>query len=202
MIKHVLGLALTAFIATSAAQAATLDFVAEAAGNERGLQNGSTLTFDGLTVEFQSSHFAYLDDRSGGKPGGLGVCKVLTSSAQCNPGNDDNLTFGESVTLIFDRMVSISGLSFGDANHNSLNASNKMLRIDTGAGLTPISFMQAVSATFEKVNQITFAYGSSNPSQFYVQNLTATPVPLPAGIVLLGGALGALGFARRRRAAA
>lgn len=39
-------------LAAGTAHAARLDFVAEAAGNERGIASGTTLTIDGLDVTF------------------------------------------------------------------------------------------------------------------------------------------------------
>ena len=48
------------------ASATYLDFVAEAAGNERGVADGTTINFGGLDVTFSSlsagSFYAYFDD--------------------------------------------------------------------------------------------------------------------------------------------
>lgn len=194
-----LAAACAAFLAAGSATAATLDFVAEAAGNERGIASGETLVIDGLAVTFTSSHNPYFDDLSGGKPGGLGVCKVLTGSKQCTPGNDDNITSGEWVTLSFASRVDLGGLSFTNADHNGLNASAKTLRIGVdGGALSTTSFASAVSANYLGIGSITFAYGGGDPSQFYVNAATATAVPLPAPLALLGGAVAGLAALRRR----
>lgn len=188
-----------ALLAAGTAHAARLDFVAEAAGNERGIASGTTLTIDGLDVTFTSSNFPYFDDLSGGKPGGLGVCKTLSQSFQCQPGNDDNITVGESVTLSFAAPQILSEFSFTNADHNNLNGSTRTLLVGLN-GVTPAQtrFVDVVGATLGPVQSITFAYGGGAPSQFYLNAVTATPVPLPAAAGLLAGALAGLGALRRR----
>jgi hypothetical protein len=188
-----------ALVAATSVSAATLDFVAEAAGNERGIASGTSLTIDGLAVTFSanSTYSPYFDDLSGGKPGGLGVCKVLTTSDQCNPSSDDNVTMGEAVTLGFGTPVTLSGLVFNDADHNSLATSAAELLIGiNGDPLRLSRFRSASSGVFTDVSSITFAHGGRDPSQFYVSGATATPVPLPAAGLLLAGGLGLLGVGR------
>ncbi len=199
MIKSLAAAVVIAAGTAMSAQSATLDFIAEAAGNERGVVDGTTITFDGLDVEFNSSHFAYFDDLSGGKPAGLGVCKVLTGSDQCSPSNDDNITAGESVTLSFKGLaVDFMATSFFDADHNSLAGSLDTLLIGVNGGPTAsFSFADALTTTFSGIKSITFAFGGTDSDQFYVGGATASKVPLPAGLPLLIGGLGILGFARR-----
>lgn len=186
------------------AGAATLDFVAEAAGDERGVADGTVLTFDGLNVEFSAAHVtgtasAYFDDLSSGKPAGLGVCQVLTDpGAQCNPSSDDNITSGESVTLMFDKtLTTFQVTSFYDANHNSLAGSDKTLLINGSS----VSFADALATDYSGVASITFAYGGTNADQFYVGGAIAA-IPLPAAGFLMLGGLGGLMVVRRRRKAA
>ncbi len=200
--NKILAIAACAVALTGAANAATfnLDFVAAAAGNERGVE-GQTLSFGGLGVTLTSSHNAYLDDLSGGKPAGLGVCKVLDGNGQCNPSNDDNITDDEFVTLSFDRKVNLMGFQFYDADHNSLSASNDRLIIDG----TKFSFADATAASFNNVMSITFKHntGGALVDDFYLGSATAmSAVPLPAGMALMLGGLGAFGVASRRKAKA
>ncbi|RKF16018.1 hypothetical protein D6850_00115 [Roseovarius spongiae] len=202
MISRVIAAALVAGLAATGAGAATLDFVAEAFGDERGVADGTTINNVNtgfLNVTFSSSHFAYFDDLSGGKPAGLGVCKVLTGDAQCKPSSDDNVTSGESVTLTFDTMVDLLGLSFFNADHNPVSATDT-LRIGTDLmAIGETTFGAASAATFSGITSITFAYGGSSANQFYVAGATATPVPIPASLPLLVGGLGLMGWVARRR---
>ena len=194
---------------TASAMSHNLDFVAEAAGNERGVADGTTLTFDGLDVTFTSSHFAYFDDVSGG-PGGLGVCQTLTNpGAQCDPSNDDNLGAGEDVTLTFGTAIDdLGGFVFHDANHESLESSLGVLTIsgnfDGGGFSLTTTFMllwgASLSDFFAGLDGITDVTFSFEDTQYYISGVTATsPVPLPMTAFLLLGALGGLGYAGRRR---
>lgn len=94
------------------AEAATISFIDEAAGNERGLANsGDFINYGDVTVTFSANetYHPYFDDLSGGKPAGLGVCKVLDGGDQCDPSNDDNLGIGESVTLELNKASNSTG---------------------------------------------------------------------------------------------
>ncbi len=209
--RKILSVALVGVMAmftTSVANAVTLDFVAEASGNERGIADGTVIDFSGLDVTFSASvvgggsAFAYFDDLSGGKPAGLGVCKVLTGSDQCNPGSDDNVTAGEAVTLGFDSVVTFSATSFWNADHVGVGLTNTLLIGLNGGGLISYTFAGVMAAIFEDVTSITFAYGGDVAEQFYVSGATAVSVvPLPAALPLYGAGVALLGFIgwRKRR---
>jgi hypothetical protein len=203
-----MGLATGAHAAT-----ASFDFIAEAAGNEGGIE-GMSYTSNGLTVTVTSSHNAYLDDvNKAGRPAGLGVCKVLNGNNQCTPSNDDNITAGESVTLTFSHYVDITGFVFHDAKHNDISNSTYTLVTSTetpGGTVGPIAgtFGDLSSNGVMEASSLTFAYGGADARQFYLSVLSidfdpnnAAPIPLPAGLPLLAGALGMLALNRRRKAA-
>ncbi|MEE4346566.1 MAG: VPLPA-CTERM sorting domain-containing protein [Paracoccaceae bacterium] len=179
--------------------AATLDFVAEANGNERGVASGFVLNnanTGGINVTITSNYNPYFDSGNAG----LGVCKILDSSAQCDPSNDDNVTSGEWVKLTFDSAVTLSGLSFRNANHNLINTSNSTLRIGIdGAMAASTTFASAAGAIFTGITSIQFKYGGNHPDQFYLSAANVAPVPVPASLPLLVGALGVMGFGARRR---
>lgn len=213
-IKHRITTSAVAMAAVMAlagsAGAAVLNFVAEAAGNERAIADGDFIVMDGLKVTFSAgpggagADYAYLDDLSGGKPAGLGVCTNLTGT-QCNPSSDDNISAESSVagqsewvTLSFDSVLtSFSVTSFYDADHNSLATSTDTLLINGDE----YTFANALITDFGGSDMIEFAYGGDSANQFYVGGAIAT-IPLPAAGFLLLGGLGGLVVARRRRKAA
>ncbi|MEK7264662.1 MAG: VPLPA-CTERM sorting domain-containing protein [Pseudomonadota bacterium] len=186
-----------AFSAT-AAQAAFIDFVADAAANPGGFAQGTTKTFGNIDVTITANPSnPFLDDLFNSKPGGLGACiTIKTNAGFCDPkivGNSDNIGAGESVTLDFGQKVDISNLSFNAINHASLNNSPQTLLVN-GVEWT---FKNLLSAVLTGVSVLTLAYGGSNAAEFYVSSLTA--VPLPAAAPLLFSGLAGLAFAGRRK---
>lgn len=208
MIRKLTALALAACLMGGAAAAAQLNFLAEGNTYERGELSGYVLNnanTGGLAVTLTSNFNPYFDAGNAG----LGVCKVLTSSKQCDPSNDDNVTGStpgfadEWVQLGFETAVNIKDLVFRGTNHALLTLSLKTLLIDVnGMGLQNYSFADASTALFENVRTIRFQYGGTNPNQFYVTGGYATPVPVPASLPLLAAGIGAVAWIARRRKAA
>lgn len=182
----------------SAANAAVIDFVAQAAANPGALPQGATQTYGSIVLTITANPAdPYLDPYFNGKPGGLGACYVLAKAPQyCDPNianNTDNVGAGESLTFAFNKSVDISNLSFNAANHISLNNSSKTLLVN-GVEWT---FANLFLAALTGVKTLTLAYGGSNAAQFYVSGLTAVPIPAAAPLLLSG--IAGLGFAARRR---
>lgn len=190
--------------AVTTAGAATLDFQAESAGNERGVTNGYVLNsvntdFTNVTLSATyngAAANAYFDNGAA-----LGVCHTgLTGSNQCVTASDDNVTANETLTLAFDGLRTVSGLSFMAEGHTNLFSDTLTLLFGVNGGaLASYTFNDLRNAVFGGVSSITFGYGGARPDQYYLQGATVAAVPVPAaGMMLLGG-LGMLGFGARRR---
>ena len=208
-------LATTCILTVSSAQAASFDFAAIADGdNSYGLTGGeqgaSSLTFskDGLSVTAtgfnettKDSYFAYLDADNAG----LGVCQKISDASQCTPSSDDNVTFEETLQLVFNQKVTIDTTTFVNGDHNTDFSGDFTLSIDGSAAttysLTNIFTMDLTGTTFKFYNP-NAGGGSevSNNQQFYINTLDVTVVPVPAAAWLFGsGLFGLIGIARRRQ---
>lgn len=126
---------------------------------------------------------------------------------------DDEVTFpNESIRLVFSSAVNLNLAYFLDlfspeqvhiASNNggtALVTSSILFNpmVDNGGFVTSDALtLTGTTFTFtgDNLNDPTAA------PDFALAGLQVAAVPLPAGILLLGGALGALGFARRRKAA-
>ncbi len=200
-------------LATGAvANAATLDFLADANASERGVASGTVINsiftgFTNVTLSANDGFSPYFDKGNAG----LGVCKVLTASAQCNPSDDDNVTISEMLTIAFDTAMNLSNMVFTGEGHSSaagiepLTTTETLLFAINGGTLAQYTFADLSAASFTNVLSASFHYddGASTAEQFYLASADVTPVPLPAALPMLAAAMGGLGFlARRRRKAA
>lgn len=190
---------LSGLAAAPAAHAAVFDFLAEANKLEKGYQPYS-LTRDGITVTARGYNgamqvFAYMDAGDAG----LGVCKVLTASKQCNPSSDDNVTSGERLNLTFSTAVTISTLSFRDENHGlRFDSTDRIdLKVD-GVQLSDIQLPVSGGVYARTLTGTSFDFIFDN-EQFYISSVTAQAVPEPATAMLLGAGMLGLAAARRRR---
>jgi hypothetical protein len=239
-----LAVAALAFAALPAG-AATLDFVAEAAGNERSFLTEPFPNVDGSGIDVTASArdladntppydttapYGYLDDLSGGKDGGFGVCPT----DDCEGSPEDNISFGEVGILEFDTVVEITSISFSNGDHNDVYSGT--IGIHTGptnpttaAGFnTPINTATLVSGVLGPISLIGDRFQFLAPESFgmnpcgthtfagtptvdcetqkiYVSSITFEEfpdIPEPSSALLASaGLLGLLAAGRRRRRA-
>jgi hypothetical protein len=151
--------------------------------------------------------YAYLD--KGGA--GMGVCTELNNSTskQCDPSSDDNVSFGEYLALSFNKAVTIDTLVLNNNHDGGFNGSNVTINgIDTsvadGKGARSISEGWDLAAG----EVFTLAYsnlGSEPPedltdirtNHFYLESANIS-VPEPSTIALFGFGLVSFGFTARR----
>ncbi|MBC8414520.1 MAG: PEP-CTERM sorting domain-containing protein [Nitrospira sp.] len=167
-------------------------------------EGGITVSASGTNIDGTIDYYAYLDSTSGGRLGGLGVCKSLVSSTNddCAPSSDDNLTAAERLNLTFDRQVTITQMLFRDGNHYaSFNYSdnNFELSVDGGTygvyGLVHQFNTALTGTTFDFI----VSRGGSDNGEMYIQAMTAVaPVPEPSTLILLGSGLAGFAVYRRR----
>ncbi len=118
--------------------------------------------------------------------------------SECADLSEDNIRAGANILLTFSSPQSLSGLSFTDHEHFDLNGNdaNTFLISLNGGAFAPMTFADAVAATFTGVSSIAFGFDPANGVQYYVNSLE-TPLPATAPLLLAG--LAGLGFAARRK---
>jgi len=235
--------ALSVGLIAAPASAEVISFADFASGNEGGVQNGSIINFSGTNIGFSSGFnlntgpggwgsftnssgsdgpfFAYFDDLSGGKPGGLGVCRELNGAAgtvapgaECKDAGDDSVDgddgLNEVIAVFFsDGPFELRGLSFRDGQHNDINNSLGLVEYGiNGAGIGGGSGVggtttfadlvaRAIAGEFAGATSMVFGYVDT---EFYIESIS--DVPIPGAIPLLLSGLAGLGFAARKKKAA
>jgi len=198
---------LASLLSVGVSKAAIFDFVEEAKPANMGEMGGQPLTFSdgGITVDARGywsgavgpdPSAAYLDHG-----GGLGVCHTgLTITLQCVISSDDNVTSGETLELTFDKIVTISSISFRDAIHStSMFGVPDSLILKVDGALTGLGGLDLASwAAYSGVTGTVFEFINVD-EEFYIDTLTVTAIPLPPAIALFGAALFGLNWLGRRR---
>ncbi len=212
-----------ALLASGTSMAAMIDFVAEAAGDERaGIPDfqfanvdgsGISLTItardlsDAAGVTEPTDPYPYLDDLFEGRRGGLGVCQT----GECGGTSDDNLGWaqmGEVLILEFDAPVTIQSISFNNGDHFQVFSGNIGIHVGAGNPITAASFNNTYVAaallapnltgtrfSFVAPESFNMAPGGVD-EQLYIDTITF--IPEPGTGLLLGLGLGALAIRRRR----
>ena len=119
---------------------------------------------------------------------------------------DDEISLMESFTITFNDAVTIVGLFFLD----HFEPETALVSVDGGANVSFASIVPRPGIGFTSfatsLTGTSFTFTVDIPNEIGVADyalagIDLAPIPLPAGLLLLGGALGALGVARRRKAA-
>lgn len=216
--RAILALAAPLALCAGVASAATFDFgaLAEDAQTEAGRElqwaehfgPGGAWTVDGVTVLANDNAHLDASFRSGlfeSAAAGLGLCN--SPSGDCNASDWDGIRdAGETLTLAFSRAVApiwtlretTAAWREGRApDHTLMEGCARVNGVEHGLTGGILSGLGA-STTW------TFEPCAGSGSDFYVTaaeiETPPAPVPVPAGAVLLGSALAALGLRARRKA--
>jgi len=221
--KDVLAItAISAGMALSAAQAATIDFEnnADTVG-ERGFQGA--ITVDGVNLnitanidnggDLQNSIYPYLDAGEAG----LGACQAINAALQCVPSADDSVSAGETISIEFlsenfngATVRDITNLRFRDGEHNLITGeATGLIRIQNfkGGDLTDtfsafIALAAAGDSFFTNISGLRLSYIDTD---FYLsalevsESVSALTTPIPGALPLLLSGIAGLGFASRNR---
>jgi len=216
---------------TSAANAAVLDFTVPSGGFvvENYVPRGGTtppnfigggitseagfatilLDVDGIDLDISLwdslDGNPYFDADSGGKPGGLGSCRILDAAAQCDPSSDDNLTISAAEDLNFKFVtdsfqaqdLTFGDFKFRDDDHNLFNGS---IQVSHAGGSSIISVIAGVGdlSVIGVSDFLIFNDQPGSTDNYYITQATLNVIPVPAAAWLFGSALGLLGWLRKR----
>jgi hypothetical protein len=211
--------AASVFLCAASVQAVTFNFASIADVNGEGSIGGANGVYDnpvtiaqgfpmgGVSITANSTYSAYLDAGNAG----LGVCKVVDSNGQCNPGSDDNLTSGETVTfeLSSGGKFDFAMNAFRDANHNLLDDAGELARTllvsVNGSSFEETTFGDELTTVYAGVTSLSYGYGGSNAEQYYLASTDISPntvsddVPEPGTLAVFCFGLLGIGYIRRRQ---
>lgn len=158
-----------------------------------------TLTVTADAAENDPVQYAYTDNGDANNPGGLGVCKDVDGSNQCEPLGEDNMTPGEVLHFMFNQDVNITELVF--SNH-------AFARITTAVGITADAIPSVLTLAQRDASKLSVNPVSYSGSHFtmtasdgpaYLTSMTIVPVPEPGSLSLMGLGILGLSFLRRRK---
>lgn len=209
------------FLKTAAfATAATLGSAIAAQAGLIDFTDPSTYTISGNTGSGSVGDFNYTIESIGGnltrRADGPGATGPLVGDTDGLGIRDDEISFpAESLTITFDRMVQINRILtldlFLDRQPDevdegfTVNGGSPFLAQANASEGDTVGFgdfgglsLIGTSFTFEAIA----TNDNRGAPDFALAGLNVAPVPLPAGVLLLGGALAGLGFARRGKKSA
>jgi len=168
------------------------------------------LDLDGIDLDIDIDNGSglgnpYFDNVFQGRRGGLGNCRDLTATAQCNPSSDDNVTMASGEALLFSFETDAGAATkalFGDFifRENDHYLFNGSVAVLADGGLTVISVTNGVGdlSVLGATSALEFLSDSGTTDNYYIDMANINVVPVPAAVWLFGSALGLLGWMRRR----
>jgi len=170
----------------NAFEASYADFAANGAVN--GMLTNGGVSITNMTATGDAGEYAYLD---GGNYAGLGAC----AEVDCAGNSDDNLTFPETVTVMFDRIVTAFEVLL-NGNHAAFGDG----WIDINGGTYAVTGGVADLTGLAASNAYTFSNPVNQSGEgAYISSMTVIPLPA-AGFLLLGGLGGLMALGRRKAA--